>query len=268
MEGNYTYYQYHRDQKYPLYLKVQVNQFDPNLPNLLKQLQFSILDEDEVKKLDEVFESEPHARMLTIKLATNRVARHVDFAVESDRYGFESVMPKDGYRLYRYKGMGLMVYSFVMPYWELGVHSKFGAEEELFVTRMMINRFLAWGLFPFHVVGVWGVPVDEGIVVLRPKESKGEAVFIDLKDYKVLSEDGASSFPSRFKVLRLDSTLRDRNISMNDGQLSSFLASQTTFMDSSGLNIPVRQMIKTLSQLAEGIVHPRDLFRPRTELNP
>jgi hypothetical protein len=268
MEENFTYFQYHRDHNYPIYLRIQLNQFDPNLPNLLSKMHFVPLSEDEAKGVGQVLEEQSKARILTIKIASNKVARHVDYAVESDRFGPESIMPKEGYRLYRYKNMGLMVYSFVTQNWELGAHVNFGSEDKTLTSRTILNRYLAWSLYSFGVVGIWGVPVDEGIVVLGQRESEGEAVYIDLKNYKVLSEDGVSFFPSRFKILRLDSTLSDRNIVMNQGQLSSFLATQSTFMDYSGLNIPIRQLIKTLSGLAEGVVHPRDLFRPRTDLNP
>lgn len=268
MDENFTYFQYHRDLKYPVYIKVQLNQFDPSLPNLLSKMNFISLNDEEVKSIDQQLDDEPKARVLTLKVASNRVARHVDFAIESDRYGQESIIPKEGYRLYRYKNMGLMVYSFVTQNWELGAHVKFGAEDQSHISRIMLNRFLAWSLYQFSIIGVWGVPVDEGVVILGQKESLGEAVYIDLKNFKVISEDGVSSFPSRFKILRLDSTLKDRYIIMNQGQLSSFLATQSTFLDYSGLHVPVRQLIKTLSTMSEGVVHPRDLFRPRTDLNP
>ena len=101
----------------------------------------------------------------------------------------------------------------------------------------------------------------------KPIESKGEAVFIDVKALQMLSIDGVKKLRPHFKILRLDSTLHGRNIKMSTEELLSFLSSHCTYLDSSGLSVPVRQVIQTLSKMTEGLVHPEESFRPRTDLS-
>jgi hypothetical protein len=132
---------------------------------------------------------------------------------------------------------------------------------------MIINRFLTWALVPHKIVGLWGVTVDDGMVAQRPIDSKGDAVFIDVVGLRMISLDGVKKLRPHFKILRLDPTLKGRNIKMSNEELISFLSAYCSYLDSSGLSVPVRQMIQTLSKMTEGLIHPEESFRPRMDLS-
>jgi hypothetical protein len=149
----------------------------------------------------------------------------------------------------------------------MGCLSNFGEGSALSDYRCIINRYLSWALVSEGIIGFWGVPVEEGMVILKRKESQGEAVFIDVREGRTFSIDGATPMKPGFTILRLDSILKDKNITMSREQLISFLTVNSTFFDYQGLNVPVRQAIVSLAKIAEGIVHPRESFKPRTDLS-
>ena len=105
------------------------------------------------------------------------------------------------------------------------------------------------------------------MVVQRYSESKGEAVFIDVKNERVITQDGVKKLTTRYKMLRLDPTLKNRNIKMTSEELLSFLTSHCTYFDTNGLTVPVRQMIQVVTRSTEGLYHPEESFKPRTDLS-
>jgi hypothetical protein len=117
------------------------------------------------------------------------------------------------------------------------------------------------------LVGFWGVSVDDGMVAQRPIDSRGEVVFIDVVGLRMISFEGVKKLRPHFKILRLDPTLKGRNIKMTSEELLSFLSAHCSYMDTSGLSVPVRQMIQALSKMTEGLLHPQESFRPRTDLS-
>lgn len=207
------------------------------------------------------------ARILHIKEASPIVAKQIQSTMESDRYGAESIIPKDGYRVYRYKETSLMIYSFSAKEWQLGCYKDFGSNQFQFESRMVINRFLSWALVPHGIIGLWGVTVDDGMVAQRPVDSKGEVVFIDVVGLRMIAVDGIKKLRPHFKILRLDPTLKGRNVKMTSEQLLSFLSAYCSYLDSSGLSVPARQIIQALSKMTEGLLHPEESFRPRTDLS-
>jgi hypothetical protein len=54
---------------------------------------------------------------------------------------------------------------------------------------------------------------------------------------------------------------------MKNEELLSFLSAHCSYMDYSGLSVPVRQMIQTLARMTEGLIHPEESFRPKTDLS-
>ena len=149
----------------------------------------------------------------------------------------------------------------------MGVLDSFTSESNLMTFRSILNRYLSWALVPMGIIGFWGVPVDEGVVILSQDESEGEAVFVDVLNSSVLSLDGQKTVKGPFNILRLDSTLHDRNIGMSREELISFMSQYCTYFDYSGLSYPVRQLIQHLSRVSIGLVYPRESFRPRTDLS-
>lgn len=262
-----TYFQYQKELNLPIYLSADLTTFDPSFGEFLTKQRFvKLSDKEEIEALNELKKNN-NARILHISEASPIVAKQIQSTMESDRYGAESIIPKDGYRVYRYKDMGLMVYSFGAREWQLGCYRDFGSSSKAVASRTMINRFLSWSLVPCGIVGFWGVTVDDGMVAQRPLDSKGEAVFIDIKGQRMISLDGVKKLHPHFKILRLDSTLKGRNIKMTSEELLSFLSSHCTYLDSAGLSVPVRQMIQALSKMTDGLLHPQESFRPRTDLS-
>lgn len=264
------YFQYHSDEDYPIFAKVEgfgERYFADSLIKVIEQLNFREIEGAEVEAAERELSRNPSARMLKLKPASYKVMRQIDGATHSDRFGLESILPKQGYKVYRFKGQALMVYSYAAEVWECGVSEGFAeGEQGIVAARTVLNRFLSWSMAPLGVIGFWGVPVAEGLVVMRSKESQAEVVFLDLNKGKVLSMDGAKSIPNRFKVMRLDNKLKNRNIKMSSEELMSFLSVHTCYLDPSGLSRPVRQLLQAISRRAEGLIHPRESFEPRKEV--
>ncbi|MBC7712154.1 MAG: hypothetical protein H7177_02380 [Rhizobacter sp.] len=265
-----TYYQYQKELNLPIYIALDPQNFDSGLGDFLLSMNFNKLSEKEEPAALAIMKKNNASRCLNFFEATPGVSRQMQASIESDRYGLESVIPKPGYNVYRYKEIGLMVYSFGVKVWEYGCYNDFGSAKEpakKLAARIVINRFLSWSLVQHGILGLWGVTVDDGMVLQRSVESKGEVVFVDVVGNKVLSLDGVKKLGPKFKVLRLDPTLRGRNIKMTNEELLSFLSAHCSYMDYSGLSVPVRQMIQTLARMTEGLVHPEESFRPKTDLS-
>ncbi len=262
-----TYFQYQKELNLPVYLTLDLTNFEPGLGDFLAKQRFSKLtDKEEIESLKSI-KTNPHARVLHIGEASPIVAKQIKSTMDSDRYGSESIIPKEGYRVYRYKDLALMVYSFGAKEWQLGCYRDFGSSSLTIPSRVILNRFLSWALVPHGIVGLWGVGIDDGMVAQRPADSKGEAVFIDIVGFRLLSIDGVKKLRSHFKILRLDPTLKGRNIKMSNEELVSLLFTHSSYLDSAGPSVPVRQMIQTLSRMSEGLIHPQESFRPRTDLS-
>lgn len=262
-----TYFQYQKELNIPVYISADLANFESSFGDFLGKMKFHKLgDKEEIAALQEI-KKNVNARILHISEASPLVAKKIQSTMESDRYGAESIIPKDGYRVYRHKDMGLMVYSFGVKEWQFGCYKDFGSNNLLVSSRMIINRFLSWALVPHGLVGLWGVTVDDGMVAQKPMDSRGEVVFIDVVGLRMISFDGIKKLRPHFKILRLDPSLKGRNVKMTNEELLSFLSAHCSYMDSSGLSVPVRQMIQALSKMTEGLLHPQESFRPRTDLS-
>jgi hypothetical protein len=263
------YFQYHRDEDYPIYLKLEgfgERDFADSFIKLVEQMNFREVEGAEAELAEKELSRNSLARMLKFKQASFKVVRQIESAAHSDRFGLESILPKEGYKVYRYKNQALLVYSYAAEVWECGVTENFAENEEgIIAARTVLNRFLSWSMAPLGVIGFWGVPVKEGLVVMKPKDSQAEVVFLDLNKRKVLSMDGAKPIPSRFKIMRLDNKLKNRNIKMSSEELMSFLSVHTCYLDPEGLSRPIRQLLQAVSRRAEGLIHPRESFQPRNE---
>lgn len=268
-DTNTKYFQYHRDVEFPVFLKVEeVDAFSyaDSFYSCLNQLNFVEIKDSEIDRAMADLSQNPTGRLLTIKPANHKVARQIVSASHSDRFGHESIFLKDNYKVYRFKNQALLVYAYAADAWECGVMDSFGdGDEGIFAMRSVLARFLSWALAPLGVVGFWGVPVKEGLVILKQRESQGEAVFLDFKNEKIFSMDGSKKIPAFFKILRLDSTLKNRNIIMSSEELLSFLSVHTTFMDPEGHSTPIRQLLQAVAKRGEGVIYPRDKFQPREE---
>jgi hypothetical protein len=262
-----TYYQFNKELGLPIYLTVDLTVFEQSVQDFLMKMKFSKLSESEEVEAVKRLKSEKDARVLNLTEATALISKQIMRSMESDRYSKESIFPKEGYRVYRLKNVGLMIYSFGAREWQFGCYKDFGSRAMHTDSSMVINRYLSLALSMFGILGIWGVSVDEGMVAQRSLESKGEVVFIDILNHKIITIDGVKKMSPRFKVLRLDPTIRGRNIVMTNEEYLSFISAHCSFMDSQGLSIPVRQMIQAFVRMTEGLVHPEESFRPRTDLS-
>ncbi len=265
--AKWQWYQFRKELDWPIYVRFHPNEFDHEVGDFLTLQKFHKLSETEGQEAYKKVLKDSRAKVLTMKDANIAVARQITSLVESDRYGEESIVAQIGYKVYRMKNLALMIYSFNSKEWEIGIIKGFGSKQELWKSKIVLNRFLSFSLQSFGVVGFWGVPIDEGMVVQRYQESRGEAVFIDVQNEQVISLDGIKKLSPRFKVLRLDPTLKNRNIKMTQEELLSFLSSHCSFFDLTGLTVPVRQMVQKLARMTEGLYHPEESFKPRTDLS-
>ncbi len=266
-ESDYLWFQFRKELKLPIFIRIKAANFDQATLDFLASQHFSKVLDAEQKEAVKLIAEKKEARVLTINEANLAVARQITNVLESDRFGMESIVHGGGYRVYRYKGEGLMVYSFQSKEWQLGVFKTFGDKSSEVSSKIMINRFLSFALQSLGIVGFWGVPIEGGVVVQKYKDSRGEAVFVDLANERILTLDGVKKIRSQFKVLRLDPTLKNKNIRMTGEELLSFLSAHCSYFDTQGLTVPVRQMIQEVSRVGEGLIHPEESFKPRTDLS-
>ena len=260
-----TYFQFRSESRIPVYMRVNLDEFNPDLAQFFVGMGFEQLSENDAKKAQAIIIAEPSARVLKISEATPYVARQIDRRTVG--VGDESVTPRDGYKVYRYFSKALLVYSFRAREWSMGCFSDFGEDQKILASKIIINRYLAWALAPHGIMGFWGVPVDEGVVIMRPEESLAEAVYIDIKGSKVFSIEGSQKIKSRFNIMRLNKSIHGKNIKMSQEELLSFLTMNSAYFDHKGLSVPVRQIIQLLSKTAIGLIHPEENFRPRADLS-
>ncbi|MCK5884639.1 MAG: hypothetical protein KAG61_13190 [Bacteriovoracaceae bacterium] len=270
MEGEnikWIYFQYQETLQLPVFIRLNPAQFEESLEPFIVSMGFYKISDEAGKKAQIELNFIDGGKMLTITEASMSVARQIESIAESDRYGLESVTPKTGYRVYRYKGTALLIYSLAASEWSLGVYSDFGSPEKELDSRIVIGRYLGWALAPLGIIGMWGTPVDEGIVAMRANKSNGEFIHIDIKSRQIITLEGTKKMKPIFTIMRLDSSLKGRNVRMKNEEFLSFILHHSTFFDYSGPTVAVRQMAQLLVKTTEGIFHPEESYRPRTNLS-
>ena len=263
-----TWFQYHKPFAIPVFVALEPQESGgppTDVSSFLTRMQFSKLTPQEVQAIGPTLQSKG-ARVLYLSECTPAVARQIDAPMESDRYGMESLVAREGHRVYRYRGETLILFSFNSRDWRMGYFPDFGSSSKEKLSRLVLNRFLSWALAPLGMIGLWGVPVDDGLVCMAPNVSKGEAVFVDVLNRRIISVDGVKRMGPRFKVLRLDPNLKGKNVRMSPEELLGLLLHHCSYFDLQGPSVPVRQMVYEMSRLYEGLYHPQESFRPRSGL--
>jgi hypothetical protein len=263
----YTYFQYYKEFNLPIFIKLSLGEFELGIVEFLNEICFTKLSNEENKKIVDEIDKNPKSKVLRFTEATPLIAKNINFFPEGDMFGLESVFEKSYFRIYRYKKIAIQVFSSAAKEWELGCYNDFGVGENQFAYVTVINRFLSWAMASNGIIGFWGVPVDEGVVIMNHKESKGEAVFLDIYKNVVYTLDGVKKLDINFLILRLDNILRGRKIQMKSSELLSFLAVHCCYFDTKGLSVPIRQMIRRISVNIKGLIYPRENFKPRTDLS-
>lgn len=247
MSSSITFFQYQPEMDLPIYIQVDLGSFHSELENFLEVRGFVKLNDEDGVRVYKEMEKTLSGRVLTLKKAVPTVARQITGVIEADQFGEESVIAKSGYRVYRYKNQGLLVYSFAATEWELGCLDAFGSKTTQFESNTVINRFLSWSLSSHGVIGFWGHFKDDRMTVQNKMESRGETVFIDVRNRKVIDKNGVKTVPSEFAFLRLNKNLK-KNVQMAPENLLGFLSSRCSFLDHQGFSVPIRQMLQQVAK--------------------
>lgn len=264
----YTYFQFGKNLDLPIFVRYRSAEFDPDIGGFLRTMKFEEISSKEAEEVEKRLEEKAPTdklRVLTMSEASLPVSRQIASARDSDKFGPESILDKKGYNVYRYKNVAMLVYSLASSEWHMGCFPDFGHVDTELQCRVIINRFLSWALVPHGIVGFWGTPVEEGVVIQRYGESRGEAVLFDIKNRKVLTMDGEKRMRYSFTFIKLDPTLRNRSIEMKFEDLLSFLSVNSTFFGSRGLPTSIRQLLQTLCRFSQGQIYPMENFQPRAE---
>lgn len=260
------WFQFSSSLELPIFITCDLEQF-PYVLSFLNSHQWNELSDQESKEASILAKKNLNSRILSIQEASGTVSRQIDSTMESDRFGLESVIPKDGYGVYRYRKHGLMVYSFASSEWQLGTFNNFGADEALMASRSIIARYLSWALASFGIVGFWGCPVEHGVVIMKQTDSQGESIWIDIMSKKIITIDGMDRISGRFNIIRLTSDFHGKNMKMSREELMGLLSNRCTYFDYAGLSVPVRQAIRSISGSIDGVLQLQKNFRPRTDLS-
>lgn len=255
LEENFSLFQYRPELGHPVYLTVRLGDFESGLTGLLTSMGFSIVPTLDDATLEQTLSEQPHARVLRIEQAGARVAAQIRNAQESDRYGAESLIPHQGYRVYRYKGRCLMMFSFATEVWRAGVFQDFGSEQHDLHDRMILGRFLSWALSSFGIVGLFGSLDGKKLTLLKPRESGGQLVFIDWQEERIFSEGEVLKIGPDFELQRFDAHHPHRSSRMSKEQLISTLSMHSSFLSFDGLTRPIRQVLQAMATTIPAYTH-------------
>lgn len=260
-ETRTSYYQFRENLNYQIFLKFDDLMLEASLTETLEVVGF-------VKLAPETFKNLAFKRyktkILKISKASFNVARQISQTNHlSEKFGAESLNKMENYNIYRFKDVGMMVYSEINPMWELGLKSTSNKE----AIRCMLTRFLSFAFTATHcdVVGFWGVPVDEGIVIMPPKKANFESVFIDISKNIILGYGSEKEIKSELEILRLDEALTNSMRTMGAEELLSFLSMNTCHMSYSELDSNIKDAIYKIRLISKGFIYPEENFKPRAD---
>jgi hypothetical protein len=248
-----SFFRLRKDLDYPVYLKVDLSGFEEGLRDFIFTSGFELMEGISEDGILDLLGQASHSRILSITLASNNVMRHVDQAQESDLYGFESLVPREGYSVYRYKREGIIVYSSSASIWKLGCRSNFGEMSgEIKAYKIILNRFLSWALAPMGVVGFWGRYSNSELELLKQSDSDGELVFLDMYRNIGFNSKTFWALGPEFRMVKSgrtgSSTLKEGHVIPQE-EFISILSMNCSFFDYKGLGLPIRQMIQRISKI-------------------
>lgn len=265
-----VWFQYNKTLNFPIFITFPEKVFSTYFESFLMAHKWFRLAENESKTIDIVLK-EKNAKVLVVEECSPVVARSLravgpggggdSFFAGSN----ESIGLKEGVRFYKYQNEAMFLYSFVNSESKMGCFQDFGSKEK--IARHIINRFLSLALSAHGIIGFWGMPVEEGIVVMRPEDAESRVVFIDIFKRNIFSDEGVTKIAANCKIFRLNSLPKSKSLKMRQEELFSFLYHHCAYFDIQGPSAPVRQVIQEMAKTLEGVWLPFESFRPRLESN-
>ncbi len=257
-EKKFSYYQFRKDLGYQVYLRFEDFDFENLFTETLELLGFDKISRDTIKK--NPFDLRK-TKVLKIVKASPRVSRQIDRNDYSSNksLGPESLSVLDGYSVYKFQNIAMMLCSHGNALWELGVKSNVDQEG----LRTVLIRYLSFALEGEGVLGFWGVPIEEGFVVMNQKSANSEAIFIDVKKEKIITFDGVKNMESDLQIIRLDDTLRSEMKRMKKDELYSYLLTHMTNLGFDFFAEETKYFLRELSSMALGYIYPESQFKPR-----
>ena len=262
-----TYFQYQKRLNLPIYIRAELDVFDPCLTKLLRELHFVPLDGEEAVEARGRVERVEGGRLLTLEEASPMTAKKIDCIGELGQYGEESITPGYDCQIYRYRSVSIMPHSYDSPFWGLGCYKGFGGGENLTAHRIVLNRFLSYALLPLGMIGLWGEAVEGGIALLRPNRGEGRAVFIDIQRETLLASKGGVPIDPRFTIFRLSTRYLNRDVVMEAEELLPCLFSHLCYFSYLGPGKFTRRAILVLARLVRGVDCSPDKFESIAELS-
>ncbi|MBI2521896.1 MAG: hypothetical protein HYV97_15880 [Bdellovibrio sp.] len=247
-------FQFFKEINLPIYLKMESEGFGPDFFNFLRSMHFERLSTEDEKKFEkDTHAAEPNGRILELKTCTPLMTRQMNSAIESDKYGPESITNNGVCKVYRFKGMALMIWAFQNSTWEMAFTPTASLNDNLMMYRAVFNRFLSWALAPLGICGFWGHFTNGGVIVKKMREAHGEAIFFDVLQKRILGPGGIQKISSGLTVYRLDARAK-LTTQMTKEEFAAFLFHSTSYFDLQGLSMPIRQAILWLTKTAVGVI--------------
>ncbi|MEC7183511.1 MAG: hypothetical protein VXW15_12405 [Bdellovibrionota bacterium] len=257
-----NYFYLGEELNYPIYLKVQDQAVPKEIVDMILSFGFKALDEERSKEIESVLREREDSRVLDIRCASPDVRLQLSRIQESDLYGFESIIPQNGYNVYRYKDGGVLVFSSSANIWKLGCWTGFKEGDDLKKAyNIILNRFVSWAFVEHGVIGFWGRILGKEIELLKQKESNGEAFYVDTEKNVAFNFKG-----ELLSIQNVDIVREERGVVMapnkkkravSKERFISLLFGSCTFFDLKGLSVRVREMIVKIAKTQCGYIKPK-----------
>ena len=257
--GAMSILQFQKELNYPIYLKVDEEQFYPEILSHLEHLGFSKLEDMDDLDFRASLLTTPNARLLHIREASNIVARQIDEALDSDRFGKESLIAQEGYKVYRFSKQAMMVFSYAAVDWEMACFNDFGQNQaDITDFNIIINRYLSYALAPLGAIGFWGSLKDNELYLSKKDESIGEVIYFDITKKIIIDGQKIEKFKPRLNIIKLDHYVQRENPIRSKEELLGLLTLGTSYMEL-GHNTAVRQILSALVQFVQGVIRPTEV---------
>lgn len=255
-----SYYQFSKGHAYSVFVKFEDLELERSLVDSLKELGFDKVEKNDLGSLQII----PNKTcVLKINKANFKTAKHFNSLGPGHIQGQESFSATATSDVYCYKGVGVLVMPHRGVIWEMAVRQKDDTSNEIFV---MLTRYLGFALAKQGVLGLWGVPIKEGLVLMRPLKANFESVIIDLQRGVMITKDHVWPIDSEFKILRLDRDLHKTQKYMTKEELLGLLSVHTTYMAYSALPTELKNVLREIAQTTQGVIYPEQNFIPRPDL--